>query len=304
MRGELTIADGDVFARTISGASNGIVILQGPGGSLLAGIRIGTLIRLNGFDTAVSNGTYCASACAFAWLAGETRYVGGNGSVGFHAAYRVENGRNLETGAGNALVGAYLDRLGLNYDAIIFVTSAPPDSINWLTPSQAKNLGISVAYISPETLQAQPRPRPPARLPEPPQMEDRKSGLEAAAHAFPNQYFSHWSERNDDALAYFAKIYAPKINFAGHSIQRDRLLEQKRRFADRWPQRIYTARQDSIRNECTQDGQCTIRGTVEWDCRSTADSEVSRGTADFTLQVSFSADFEPQVTGEWSYVRK
>jgi len=47
------------------------VILASPGGALIAGLQIDKVIRLYHFTTFVSQGEYCASACALAWLAGE-----------------------------------------------------------------------------------------------------------------------------------------------------------------------------------------------------------------------------------------
>ena len=96
--GELQLADGQNFADRVSGLSNGVVVLSSPGGNLVAGLRIGTIIRLKNFATVVPDGTYCASACAFAWLGGTSRYMGQKGLVGFHAAYKIENGKPTETG--------------------------------------------------------------------------------------------------------------------------------------------------------------------------------------------------------------
>jgi hypothetical protein len=44
----------------------------------------------------------------------------------------------------NALVGSFLAKLGLNDDAIVFITSAPPDYLNWLDIDSARKLGIDV----------------------------------------------------------------------------------------------------------------------------------------------------------------
>jgi hypothetical protein len=44
--------------------------------------------------------------------------MGSDAKIGFHAAYRLENGAAIETGVGNALLGAYLSNLGLLEQAI------------------------------------------------------------------------------------------------------------------------------------------------------------------------------------------
>jgi hypothetical protein len=67
--GELSPSDIDEFRTKTAGVPKAIVALQSDGGSLLAGIRIGTLIRMKNFYTLVPDGVRCASACAIAWLA-------------------------------------------------------------------------------------------------------------------------------------------------------------------------------------------------------------------------------------------
>ena len=50
--------------------------------------------------------------------------------IGFHAAYNSKTGQ--DTGLGNALVGAYLRRIGLPYSAVIYISQAAPNSMSWL----------------------------------------------------------------------------------------------------------------------------------------------------------------------------
>ena len=111
-------------------------------GSLLAGIRIGTMIRAKNFATVVPEGTQCASACAIAWLGGTPRLVEERASVGFHAAYIVKAGGPIESGPGNAILGAYLNQLGLSEKAILYITHAGPTTIHWMNMGEAAEYGI------------------------------------------------------------------------------------------------------------------------------------------------------------------
>jgi hypothetical protein len=52
--------------------------------------------------------------------------MGPNAQIGFHAAYVVRSGQATELGAANALVGAYLNKLGLPDRAVVYITEAPP----------------------------------------------------------------------------------------------------------------------------------------------------------------------------------
>ena len=67
--------------------------------------------------------------------------------IGFHAAYIRKNGALLESGTGNALVGAYLDQLGLPESAIAYVTNAPPEGMEWLDASTARTVGIDFQVL-------------------------------------------------------------------------------------------------------------------------------------------------------------
>ena len=131
-----------------------IVTLSSPGGNAVAGMKIGELIHKAGWATYVPSEIICASACALIWLSGTPRYVAKSGArIGMHAAY---DERTMQvSGVGNAVVGAYITKLGLGYETVICATAPPPTSIGWLTPEDAKQCGISYEILDP------PRGTPP-----------------------------------------------------------------------------------------------------------------------------------------------
>ena len=141
--GNIERSDAARFTDKIVGVSKAIVILDSPGGSVIDGILIGKIIRGNKFATAVLENTLCASSCALIWLAGTQRFAEVSSVVGFHAAYIYKNGKQVEIGVGNALIGSYLNQLGLSESAVIFVTSAPPEGIERLEKGKANAVGIA-----------------------------------------------------------------------------------------------------------------------------------------------------------------
>jgi hypothetical protein len=151
--GDLEVSDGPQFKSKTSALSQAVVLLQSDGGSVLAGIEIGEAIRLKGFQTLVIG--RCASACALAWLGGTQRFMKAGAQIGFHAAYDSDSRR--ESGVANAIVGAYLNRIGLPYSAVIYITMATPTSMTWLDVSQAKRIGIDVALLSAPNLAPAPK---------------------------------------------------------------------------------------------------------------------------------------------------
>lgn len=154
--GTLVPEDIDQFRTKVADIKNANVLFRGEGGSVLAAIRIGRYIRLKNWSTYVPADTTCASACALAWLGGTRRLAKPTARIGFHAAHITKGGQVTETGMGNAMVGAYLNELGLSEEAIIYITSADPRSMRWLTAKDAATFNIELETLP--TRNAQPPP--------------------------------------------------------------------------------------------------------------------------------------------------
>ena len=164
VEGELLSGDEKKFTQIALQNDMAVVLFSSPGGSTLAGVEIGRAIRLKGYFTAVSGGALCASACGYAWLGGVKRFMERSSKIGFHASYVRENGINKESGVGNALVGAYLNSLGLSQYAIAYISTAGPDAMTWMRPEDAADVGIEVQVVDangdPEKPQSEKLPMP------------------------------------------------------------------------------------------------------------------------------------------------
>jgi hypothetical protein len=158
LSGDIAVDDDKKFNRIATVFDEAVVVLDSNGGSTIAAIKMGESIRLKGYSTYVSDTNACASACALIWLAGSPRILDERARVGFHATYTDIDGRKLESGRGNALVGRYLTLLNLNERTVLFATSAPPASLNWLTSKNFQNLGVDVQIIAEKS---EPDPVPP-----------------------------------------------------------------------------------------------------------------------------------------------
>jgi hypothetical protein len=129
LTGDINIGDDDTFrtqAQNLSG-NNIIVSLVSPGGNPLVAIQIGEWIHKFRWATYVPSNATCASACALIWIAGVPRTTGSPSYIGFHAAFDSRIGE--EIGSANAIVGAYLTRLGLDYEAVYCVTAGHPNEM-------------------------------------------------------------------------------------------------------------------------------------------------------------------------------
>lgn len=148
LEGEIITGDELTMRYLLLQAGDGIVMLDSPGGDLYTGLEIARAIQLMGFDTLVANGASCESACGLAWLSGTNRYMAAEGAVGFHAAYIDYDDGAVETGSGNAVIGAYLYALGMSFQTIERLTSSPPDGMYYLTCDKASELGIEVELFT------------------------------------------------------------------------------------------------------------------------------------------------------------
>lgn len=171
LNGELKAGDDERFRRISLRHPTAVVHLESNGGALVPALEIGRIIRIAGYNTVVLPTANCASACALIWLAGKKRYIFGN--VGFHAAYRDNDGRLQESGAANALIGNYMTLLGFPAKAIVFATAAPPNKVLWLTPDSREVTGIDFELpvapppirTSPQTTRGQASPAPAVLIP-------------------------------------------------------------------------------------------------------------------------------------------
>jgi hypothetical protein len=266
-------------------------VLRSDGGSLLAGINIGRLIRLRNYATIVPSGARCASACAFAWLGGSPRYMASDAFVGFHAAYRVEGGRAAESGAGNALLGAYLNQIGLNEAAIFYITRARPDQMTWLTLAEATKYGIEVQSISAEpasgTAASASSVEPAAPV----------NNLEQRTREFVVSLFAQWSSPSLDVRQLVGASYGEQVQYYGKMAGREDLIADKRQFVQRWPLRRYIVREPSLGVHCEASRTCSARAMSDWATFNPQTMARARGVAEVQYSIDWSTSV-PRIVAE------
>ncbi|UVC07583.1 hypothetical protein IHQ71_20615 [Rhizobium sp. TH2] len=156
VKGEIAIGDDQKFNNLAIQLKQTTVFLNSPGGLVDPGMEIGKTINIKGFSTAVMPNEVCASTCALIWLAGRPRGLFNSSKIGFHAVFTVDSGQPNVSGSGNALVGAYLQKLGLNEQTIFFVTNTKPDTFDWLDANEAKQIGLDVMVLADTASQPTP----------------------------------------------------------------------------------------------------------------------------------------------------
>jgi hypothetical protein len=141
IKGFIDIGDDKKFTDITAEVQRALVFLESPGGRIFAAMNIGLNIRKRGFETTVTPGKVCTSACALAWLGGNSRHMGEGAKVGFHAA-RDKKEDHEPSAAANASVGYYMRELQFPLQAVIFAMKAKPDDTAWLTTEDAQTYGI------------------------------------------------------------------------------------------------------------------------------------------------------------------
>ncbi len=152
VKGTIKAGDGPKFAAAILPLKRAIVEFEGPGGATADGLFIGKLIHAYGFWTTVRPRKECASSCALAWIGGSKRFIEQNARVGFHTAYIEKKGKLSESGQANAIIGAYLTRLGFSESAVAFATSAGPKGMKWLSAKEPGNVDFEVIFGEPRNV--------------------------------------------------------------------------------------------------------------------------------------------------------
>jgi hypothetical protein len=284
IEGDLELGDIEQFRNKVAQLSKATVAFRSDGGSLLAGIRIGMLIRVRNFTTVVPEAAQCASACAVAWLGGAHRFLGVGSKVGFHAAYVQKAGGTAESGPGNAVLGAYLDQIGLPEDAIVYITQASPSSMKWLSIEEAAQHGIDVELLpSPNAVPiSDPTTTASSATPDQPQtsLAGRATGLVLALAA-------RWSEPNAEMLAALDALYADKVFYHGKLAPRQAVVLEKRRFAERWPQRSYKIKPHSVTASCNAAAEmCRVQGVMERELSNPTTNTKSHDIASFDYSIA------------------
>jgi hypothetical protein len=148
IKGEITAEDEKKFKQIALNTELATVVLDSPGSLLRPALAFAESVSIDEYSTAVVDAE-CLSSCALIWLAGDIRFMAKNSKVGFHAAYiEDKSGQTIPATTGNALVGSYLNSLGLNESIVAFVTRAGATEINWLNKEGADRLGLPVSIIT------------------------------------------------------------------------------------------------------------------------------------------------------------
>jgi len=167
VNGDLLFGDAKKFTNLVKeqNITNAIVYLASDGGVFDEGMAMAKLVRERRYITYVSYDTQCFSMCAIIWLAGEKRWYTGTSTIGFHGitVFPTDKEGHIKDGSkgtpsysGNALLGAFYSRLGLQDAAIAELTEHDADHAYYLNTKNLAELGITAErWVPPQPKQQQ-----------------------------------------------------------------------------------------------------------------------------------------------------
>ena len=109
--------------------------------------------------------------------------------------------------------------------------------------------------------------------------------FEQASAALVQRYLAEWSSPTPAALSYMDQLYPDRIDFYGRDLSHEALMNLKRKFAARWPERTLRVRPDSIRVRCNPAHLCSVQAVYDWQYRSPDRTAASTGTANLKLEL-------------------
>jgi hypothetical protein len=191
----------------------------------------------------------------------------------------------------------------------VFLRAARTAVISWMLlwgPTAVAQ--VNPTWIDPPTRPgdiAAPEAAPPgsARLATQDMWESDRNTLRAqAAQALAVDYLDLWSAPNRLTLAAASSFYGSTVTFHGRERTIGSVLAEKRRFAERWPERTYQYRPETTIVACERDGtRCTVWAVFDFSAASSGRGQRSLGIGEHELVVSLSSG-KPVIVSETSRV--
>jgi hypothetical protein len=134
------------------------------------------------------------------------------------------------------------------------------------------------------------------------QVSDQNNLHAQAAQALAVDYLDLWSAPNRLTLAAASSFYGSSVTFHGRERTVGSVVAEKRRFAERWPQRIYRYRPETTMVACESNGaRCTVWAIFDFSAAGSSQGRRSLGIGEHELVVNLSSD-RPVIVSETSRV--
>lgn len=141
-----------------------LFLFDSPGGSLGEGLMIGRLISELPVPTSAQVGwlenpeAICASACVYAFIGADYRYMGLEGAIGVHrfssADDTLSSSDALDISQNiSAMITAHLRRSNVDLAFFEDIVSAAPDEISWVSRSRLEEIRVLTDNVNEENVE-------------------------------------------------------------------------------------------------------------------------------------------------------
>lgn len=291
------------FLSAVAAERPSFVVFNSPGGNPYAAMRLGRLLRSFQLNTLQIKQLECSSACALAFLGGVQR-LALPGSIGVHRSSFVATAPHTRDEAvawiqeSTADLLVYLDEMGVDAGLLQFALRYDQNDMRYLSASEMASLGVTT------TTDAEPaRPAQPSASYAPPPATPAVSPTIPAsvrAIAFVKLLVAEHSDGRQDARSLVTGSYAGNVSYFGKSMHVSEIVADKQRYFERWPERSYRIRDESLSVQCQTYALCTVAGVYDWSVRSVPRNRQASGAARFSFMIKVNG--KPLVLSEDSQV--
>jgi hypothetical protein len=125
--------------------------------------------------------------------------------------------------------------------------------------------------------------------PQPPSTQAPSAGtLDNRARAFLEDYMRRTEGETEQVLAFVRNSFGAEIRYYGKVVPNAQVVEEKRRYLNRWPQRRYQLKPETMRVACDEvRATCLVSGELDYDVRDPRGSRSASGAATYELRVIF-----------------
>jgi hypothetical protein len=115
------------------------------------------------------------------------------------------------------------------------------------------------------------------------------NALDSRARQFVEDYMRRTEGDTEQVLAFVRNSFGAEIRYYGKPASNAQVVEEKRRYLNRWPQRRYQIKPETMRVQCDEArATCLLEGELDYDVRDPRASRSSSGSATYALRVVFS----------------
>lgn len=293
------------FSNAVASSGARVIVFNSPGGNVGTAIQLGRMIRAAGLDTLQVRQLQCASACSLAFLGG-VRRVAETGSIGVHrASFDTSGGMSADEAvdqiqAGTAQVMAYMTEMGVDPKLMQVALSYDRSDMRYLSASEMADLRVTNVAMSPPAVDTSQLPITPNTAPAP-TVDANAKQLESAAVTFIKGLIQHHGDNAELALAQVQASYAPTVEYYGKWTDLSSIIQDKRTYFLRWPERGYSVRDSSVMVTCAND-RCMVSGIYDWVVRSLPRHKQAKGVANFSYTISVGPN--PKIIAETGKVQR